>query len=625
MNPLPPLGRAYVGAIVALGGLVVAVSARDLALAAFEPRWLVLAALTLLSGPFSVKLPSLGITISVSETFVFASALLFGAAPATLTAAIDGLVVSLWARNRRLHRTVFNVAEPAISVWVSTELFYWMSGVPPLYSGPVPIQTVIAPIVAMTVTYFVLTSWLTATAIVLERKGSPAALLRAHLPHLALNFFVTLCLAVLLVQNAQNIDLATAGIVVPILVMSYASTRASMARVEDANRHLNQLNSLYLSTVETLAMAIDAKDQITHGHIRRVQLQTVALGRALGLNDEKELRALEAAALLHDLGKLAVPEHILNKPGRLTSYEYEQMKRHAAIGADILARIDFPYPVAPIVRHHHENWDGSGYPDGLGGDAIPMGARILAVVDCFDAVTSDRPYRRRMTDEEALALLTARRGTMYDPRVVDKFVRVYSTLPGDTPESRESAQSLTRLVAPAVAAPGTAAPPDSLRPIGSTAGDLAALVGRWVEAVKPRCAFAVFAYDPGTDSLAPAAVSGGLPELDGARIALGDRLSGWVAANRTTVANSDPALDLCAPGERLARPLESCLAVPVIEGGGTLLGVLTLYAAGSHAFSEAEIHLVELLARDVLPRAWPAVTTLAATGGRTSTTALIGV
>ena len=193
------------------------------------------------------------------------------------------------------------------------------------------------------------------------------------------------------------------------------------------------VDRLYLSTVETLAMAIDAKDDVTHSHVRRVQAYAVGLARALGMTDEPTLKAIEAAALLHDTGKLAVPEHILNKPGKLTASEFEQMKLHVDVGADILSLVDFPYPVVPIVRCHHENWDGTGYPRGVAGEDIPIGARILSVVDCFDALTSDRPYRRRMTDEAALDILRERSGRMYDPRVVDTFIKVYRDIPDDRP------------------------------------------------------------------------------------------------------------------------------------------------------------------------------------------------
>src|SRR5688500_14268899 len=175
-------------------------------------------------------------------------------------------------------------------------------------------------------------------------------------------------------------------------------------------------------------MAIDAKDQITHGHIRRVQQLAVGLGEAMGLKESAQIRAVEAAALLHDMGKLAIPEYILNKPGPLTPAEFEKMKLHASVGADILSAIEFPYPVVPIVRHHHESWDGTGYPTGLKGTDIPIGARILAVVDCFDALTSDRPYRPKMSDSDALAILLDRRGSMHDPIIIDTFVRVYEEI-----------------------------------------------------------------------------------------------------------------------------------------------------------------------------------------------------
>ena len=178
----------------------------------------------------------------------------------------------------------------------------------------------------------------------------------------------------LLVTYRQRIDFTALSVIIPLLVITYLTFRTSLGRLEDANRHVSQVNSLYLSTIETLAMAVDAKDQITHGHIRRVQVYAVELAKRLGVNDDRQLKAIEAAALLHDMGKLAIPEHILNKPGKLTAAEFETMKRHAAIGADLLSSIRFPYPVVPIVRHHHENWNGRGYPTGISGTDIPLGS-----------------------------------------------------------------------------------------------------------------------------------------------------------------------------------------------------------------------------------------------------------
>src|SRR5437899_3269772 len=220
------------------------------------------------------------------------------------------------------------------------------------------------------------------------------------------------CLVLLLQQR----NFMAAMMVLPLLAIFQVTLRSTFGRLDDAKRHLNDMDRLYLSTVETLAMAIDAKDDVTHNHVRRVQAYAVGLARALGVTDEQTIKAIEAAALLHDTGKLAVPEHILNKPGKLTESEFEKMKLHVDVGADILSLVDFPFPVVPIVRCHHESRDGSGYPRGIVGADIPIGARILSVVDCFDALTSNRPYRRRMTDAAAIEILRSRRGTMYDPR-----------------------------------------------------------------------------------------------------------------------------------------------------------------------------------------------------------------
>ncbi len=169
------------------------------------------------------------------------------------------------------------------------------------------------------------------------------------------------------------------------------------------------------------------------------------------LTTEHQLEAIAAAALLHDMGKLAVPEHILNKPGKLTTAEFEKMKRHADIGADLLSSIKFPYPVVPIVRHHHEFWNGAGYPSGISGTDIPLGARILSVVDCFDALTSDRPYRPRLNDNEAFEILRERRGTMYDPLVVDAFVQAHPEIGPAAIKAGHEARSIMNIAGAAAA------------------------------------------------------------------------------------------------------------------------------------------------------------------------------
>jgi len=409
------------------------------------------------------------------------------------------------------------------------------------------------------------------------------------------------------------------GVLLPLLLISYLTLKTVLGRVEDANTHLAELNRLYLSTIETLAMAIDAKDQITHGHIRRVQIFAVGLAKAMGVNESAQIKAVEAAALLHDMGKLAVPEYILNKPGPLTPGEFEKMKLHASVGADILSAIDFPYPVVPIVRHHHENWDGSGYPDGLRGSDIPIGARILSVVDCFDALTSDRPYRPRLSDTDALKILTDRRGAMYDPLVVDTFVKVYKDIAPpdeDAAPERSGLLAITRgAVIPGDGAVFAASRFDDIS--ASTEemlllyemaqglsgrldiADVADLISKHLRRLVPATTCVFFLYDRDRDDLTVAHASGeNASHFSEIRIAMGQRLSGWVAANRQTILNSDPMLDLGEVARALKPPLRSCLSTPLITSS-ELVGVLTVFSTHRDAFTDDHQRIVEVVARQV--------------------------
>jgi len=383
--------------------------------------------------------------------------------------------------------------------------------------------------------------------------------------------------------------------------------RHAVGRATDQVDHLAKVNRVYVGAIEALAHAVDAKDEVTHDHTRRVQDRAVNLAREMGVEDEGEIQAIKAASLLHDIGKLAIPEHILNKPGRLTPAEYEIMKRHAAIGADILSVIGFPFAVAPIVRSHHENWDGSGYPDGIAGENIPVGSRILAVVDCFDALTSDRPYRPKLEDPEALQIISDRRGTMYDPRVVDTFFSVHGraieTVSAPPPPSQPHS---------ALQAPLRAGDDDreldlqTFFEFGKAIGtpgsmsDLGEIVWSLFKTRLPASTFVFYGYDRADDSIVAmyeAGVEG--CSVRTTRVRLGERLSGWVAATGQSVVNSDARLDL-DEGARDESPLRSALAVPIMTEGRAI-GVLSFYACEPHAFDKAHEQLVAAASLAVAP------------------------
>jgi GGDEF domain-containing protein/putative methionine-R-sulfoxide reductase with GAF domain len=318
------------------------------------------------------------------------------------------------------------------------------------------------------------------------------------------------------------------------------------------------------------------------------------------------------------MGKLAVPEYILNKPGPLTAAEFEKMKLHASVGADILSAIDFPYPVVPIVRHHHESWDGTGYPDKISGSDIPIGARILSVVDCFDALTSDRPYRPRLSDKEALRILHERRGTMYDPLVVDTFTRVHVTIAPDV--AAQPAPSSLRAITAASGAPTAlvesraarfeeiAASSDEMLTLFDLARTLTAsmgvqdgteLIAKHLRRLLPSSACVFYIYDESADELVATHASGEHAEhIKGLRVPNGQRLSGWVAANRQTIRNSDPVLDLGESARAMNPRPRSCLSTPLLSGK-TLVGVLSLYSSNKDAYSEDHERIIEVVARQV--------------------------
>lgn len=618
--------QIYVAVVVLVGFATAVHSIATLYINPIGPEWLVLAALTLLTGSFTIKVPSITARLSVSETFVFASVLLFGPAAGTLTVVLETLIISLWVRReaRSLYRALFNVAAPAASIWISATIFFGISGIQPYSNSDTPIAALFIPLAVLTTAYFLLNSWLVAIALGLERHRSAFEIWWKNFTWLAVNYFSGASVAAVIVTYTKRLDssalISTLVIIVPLLVVSYLTFRTAMGRVEDSNQHLSELNRLYLSTIETLAMAIDAKDQITHGHIRRVQAYAVGLARRIGVTDDKLIKAIEAAALLHDMGKLAVPEYILNKPGKLTPAEFEKMKVHATVGADILSAIHFPYPVVPIVRHHHENWDGTGYPTGLKSTDIPIGARILAVVDCFDALTSDRPYRPRLSDAEALRILLDRRGSMYDPLIVDTFAAVHREIAPDPLGFSPTRHALTELIGSTQTITAsdegrrfdeiTASSDETLtlyelaRIVARQTGfsDTADVVAQHLKRLIPSSLCVFYIFDPSTDDIeARHAVGDGASVVRGMRMNLGTRLSGWVAANRQTICNSDPVLDLGDAARSHALNLRSCLSTPLISGDA-LVGVLALYSGEVNAFTENHRRVLEVAARQVSDR-----------------------
>jgi putative nucleotidyltransferase with HDIG domain len=374
------------------------------------------------------------------------------------------------------------------------------------------------------------------------------------------------------------------------------------------HQRIELIEKAHRETIEALAVAINAKDEVTHEHVLRVQIYAAGVARLLNCN-EAEIEALKAGALLHDIGKIAVPDYILNKPGKLTAAEFEKMKMHTIVGAQILGRVDFHYPVVPIVRHHHERWDGCGYPDGLHGEEIPLTARILTVVDCFDALREDRQYRRGLTRDEAIDFLLKNTGSQYDPRVVGIFITHLPEFEAEIAAHKgqpvptygiEVSEQLSEAAQKVAPGAGLAATVDAAKEEISFSRKELAAVYELVQALNgaadrselmsvfteklssivsfDTCALTMFAPDTGQTFIEHARGQHSAV-IDGHPVTPGEGITGWVIANREPYSSSDPCLDFPVRLADTFKSYKAMAAFPLMKDG-ELHGALTVYSMG---------------------------------------------
>ena len=398
---------------------------------------------------------------------------------------------------------------------------------------------------------------------------------------------------------------------------TYRANRRLTVRLEEERRRAQEMGDLHMATIEALALAIDAKDQTAQNHIGRVELYATALARALEMPDA-DIQAVRTAALLHDIGKLAVPEHILAKPGPLTPEEFQKVRMHPQIGADIIGAIPFPYPVAPLVRFHHERWDGRGYPSGLKGEEIPKGARILCLVDYFDALTSDRPYHRPMPVEAAADLIQQEAGKALDPAAVEAFLRIMPDLCAQVENVAERPRGPVH-VSSSEGAPMSGSPRATALARASVFEDIAVAhreiyalyelaqsmgttlgVGETMDhiasklsRVVPFSTCALFLHSEDDDILHCRFASGIDSELiQQLRLKTGEGLTGWVARNRKPLVNGRPGADLHAAGLLRQTSLESALVCPLVSGN-SIIGTLAVYHTTENFYCEDHRRLLD--------------------------------
>ena len=571
--------------------------------------------LSSLASGMKVNLP--GIPGSISACFLFS---LIGIAEMSLgetaiITCIGALIQCLWKTRPkpRTAQVVFSVANTGMAISAAYRFYHW----PAIYSFGTagPFLLVVAALL-----YFALNT-VPAVALMALAQRRPLGRTWHETCFWSFPFYILgASVAWMINLFSRQVNWQGSVLLLPIIYFIHRSYRMYLDRLGDEKSHVEEMAGLHLRTIEALALAIEAKDHTTHEHLRRVRVYAVEIGKDMGLSGP-DLEALRAAALLHDIGKLAIPEHIISKPGRLAPEEFEKMKIHPVVGAEILERVSFPYDVVPLVRSHHEKWDGSGYPDGLKGEQIPLGARILAAVDCLDALAADRQYRRALPLDEAMQEVVRLSGKALDPAVVGVLAVRYRELErmaqAQPPQEAKLSTGLkiSHGIEPAAGleAPHPNGPPregDFLASIAAARQEVQLLfeltqdlgnslsldetlsvVSMRLKKMVPYDAIAV--YVSRGNVLIPQYVNGENYRLfSSLEIPAGEGISGWVAENRKSILNGNPSVEaayLKDPAK--LSTLRSALAVP-LEGINGVLGALTLYRTDKDAFSRDHLRIL---------------------------------
>ena len=634
------VGMSVVGFVLLCGGLISTIELPLLTSAGLV-SWLVLLALTLAASRFTVSISStVGVSQSrksVAEALVFLAIILYAvppaqsAGPATLLAAIVGFVSTYGLSSRR--ESISTTAIAIISTFIAASCYGFLATAfaNDRTAGPdLPLNALLIPLCILAILQYFLST--VATVYLLNIvEGKPRVLPSRESIVWTLTTQVAGAASAVLFYSAihgAGAPSVLLGLLITGLVhLLYRFNENSLKEVRRAEaeqrRHVEEMATIHMNTIESLAIAIDAKDQTTHGHVRRTQIYASEMGKLFKLGGA-EVQALFAGALLHDIGKLAVPEYILNKPGKLTEAEFAKMKIHPTVGGDILRRVNFPYPVEDIVRYHHEKWDGSGYPKGLKGQAIPRVARIISVVDFYDATRCDRPYRKGMKREESLALLKSMAGSAFDPRVVEKFIEHVEEFDRliDAEDIQEQVESeivahdyLTKTKPDAGLASNLLGTPNddagfrsiteaqrevfALHEIAQTIGsslnlsDTVTLVSNKLRAIVPFDTCIIFVVDEKSGKAVAEHVAGeNYDAFDRRRMNVGDGITGWVIANARSMCNASPELDLVGLPEEIATNYRGVLVSPLLREDGAF-GAITLYSKSRTSYTMEHVRLLE--------------------------------
>ncbi|HVH27551.1 MAG TPA: diguanylate cyclase [Vicinamibacterales bacterium] len=608
MDRLSLSARAFTAAVILTGTVTLAVC---LPLARFEAPRLFVLLLLLSSATAVLKIPlpleTSSSTMSVSYAVDFAALMALGPHETMLVAAVSAFTqCQILTKTRTpLYRTLFSMAALILAVQGAGLVFNVLSD-----GGPARFMEFARPLAGAALTYFIINTGLVAGAIAFSTGARITDTWRENFLWSAPSYFIGAGTAELTMWAVSVGGYWVAPLTFAPIYLMYRTYRIYRLRIDYEERHAQQTSDLHLATIEALARAIDAKDQPTQAHISRVQQYAAELAKSAGLTAD-EIQGVKIAALLHDIGKLAVPEHVLSKPGPLTQEEFQKIRIHPQVGADIIAGVPFPYPVAPLILSHHERWDGRGYPQGLAGEEIPIGARILAIADYYDAVTTERPYHRALHREDAIPMLRHEAGRALDPRLVNLFV-LLPALVGElsdesVPHADVGPAALETTDATGPPPAGTAFENIALahreiyalyeiaKAMGTSLGvkDTMALISSKLSKLVPWSGCALFLLEPETEQLRCCYAAGvDAPRLLDKTLTVGQGLSGRVARSRRSIINGDPRVSFAAAGIPEPTVLNAALVCPLYFED-KFLGCLALYHTTPGYYAEDHRRLLE--------------------------------
>jgi diguanylate cyclase (GGDEF)-like protein/putative nucleotidyltransferase with HDIG domain len=561
-----------------------------------------------------------GMSFSANLPVILISILRLSPQEALVVGCVAAVAQGFWNKHTRSRPSQIALSACIMAVVIATANFAYQSVMPQ------SVRSATVRLFAASVALFFANTFPAAIAMRLNKGKRLGQVWKESYFWLFPYYLVAAAIANVLNAASGGISLDTALLVLPVIYVAWRYYGVQKSQLAEKEKHAGNMAALHLRAIEGLALAVEAKDNLnTRGHLRRVQVYSLGIGKEMGLNGE-ELEALQAAALLHDIGKLAVPEYILTKPGKLSAEEFAKMKVHPLVGAEIVEQVQFPYPVAPIVRAHHEKWDGSGYPLGLKGEEIPLGARILTAADYLDALTSDREYRRAIPLDEAMQHVASESGKTFDPRVVSVLQRRYQHLDLEVKSGADELPALSKHTRvengktpdaglDLCALSGFTSGAESSDFLGSIAAagregqllldmshgivaslDLKETLQRLEDGLRPMIPFNAMAVflQQGDTLLAEHAAGDNEAMLWSLEVAAGEGLTGWVAQNRQPVVNGNPTVD---PGFRCDpdKNLNAAIALP-LEGSRGLLGVIALYRRDHDSFTSDHLRILMALA-----------------------------